>query len=71
MAKKQTVEFVSHGNYEADLTPGSTVTTTSRKFADWLVGEFGLEEISDPSDDAEPQASKKTKAAKTNDGGDK
>ncbi len=43
--KKPTAEFVSQGNFEAELKPGGTVQTKSREFADWLIREHGLEEI--------------------------
>lgn len=41
---EQKAEFVSQGNFEADLTK-KTVETTSRTFADWLINEHGLTEI--------------------------
>lgn len=37
-------EFVNQGNFEAQLTAGKTISITSRKFADYLIREFGLEE---------------------------
>ena len=37
-------EFLSHGNFEATLTPGSTVETVHRGFADVLVRDYGLVE---------------------------
>jgi hypothetical protein len=37
-------EVVSHGNREAVLDPGSTIETHDRRFADWLIAEYGLEE---------------------------
>jgi hypothetical protein len=43
--ERRAIEFVSQGNHVADLAPDSTVTTKSRLFADWLIGELGLEEV--------------------------
>ncbi|MBX7170148.1 MAG: Rho termination factor N-terminal domain-containing protein [Pyrinomonadaceae bacterium] len=39
------VEFVSQGNFEAELKPGEIVKTKSRKFADWLISNHNLEEV--------------------------
>lgn len=38
-------EFVSQGNLHAELVPNSTIETTNRKFADWLIRDHGLTEI--------------------------
>lgn len=38
-------EFVSQGNFHAELAPDSTVETTSREFADFLIVQYGLTEI--------------------------
>lgn len=43
---KPKAEFVSYGNFDAELVPGSTVETTDPQIADWLVSEWGLKEIS-------------------------
>lgn len=42
---RQSIEYVSHGEHGAELKPNSIVETTSRKFADWLIREYGLEEV--------------------------
>jgi hypothetical protein len=38
-------ESVSHGNFNADLTPGETIETTDERIAFWLVSEYGLKEV--------------------------
>ncbi|MEO8650496.1 MAG: hypothetical protein ABI539_15140 [Acidobacteriota bacterium] len=38
-------EFVSHGNLGVDLVPGSAIETPDRRFADWLIEHYELEEI--------------------------
>lgn len=37
-------EFVTQGNFQADLTQ-ETVETTEANFARWLVAEYGLEDV--------------------------
>jgi hypothetical protein len=38
-------ESVSHGNFNADLTPGETIETTDERIANWLVSDYDLTEI--------------------------
>jgi hypothetical protein len=38
-------ESVSHGNFNADLTPGETIETTDERIANWLVNNYDLTEI--------------------------
>lgn len=38
-------EFVSQGNFHAELKPKSTIETTNRAFADWLINAYGLTEV--------------------------
>jgi hypothetical protein len=38
-------ESVSHGNFNADLTPGETIETTDERIANWLVSAYDLTEI--------------------------
>lgn len=42
---KPAAEFVSHGNHEAELTPKAVITVTDRRFANFLVNEYGLAEV--------------------------
>lgn len=44
--KRKLPEFVNQGNFSAELQPGKTIETISREFADFLVREFGLTELS-------------------------
>jgi len=39
-------EFVSQGNFGAELKPNGTVETESREFADFLINQYGLTETS-------------------------
>ncbi|MBK8810716.1 MAG: hypothetical protein IPN69_08285 [Acidobacteria bacterium] len=50
--RKDLPEFVNQGNFSAELQPGKTIETISRTFADFLVREFGLKELS-PNDETE------------------
>ncbi|HQU84501.1 MAG TPA: hypothetical protein PKY59_15290 [Pyrinomonadaceae bacterium] len=45
VTRQQVLEYVSHGEDGAELKPDSIIETSSRKFADWLIREYGLEEI--------------------------
>lgn len=38
-------ESVSHGPFDADLEPGSTIEVTDERFASFLVSEYDLEEV--------------------------
>ena len=38
-------EFVAQGNFHAELKPNSTIEVTSRKFADFMIENYGLTEI--------------------------
>ncbi|KAK0039548.1 hypothetical protein Bpfe_031033 [Biomphalaria pfeifferi] len=42
---RQRIEYVSQGEHGAELKPDSIIETSARKFADWLIREYGLEEI--------------------------
>ena len=42
---KPAAEYVEHGNYNAVLKPKSVIAVSDRRFADWLVLEFGLAEV--------------------------
>jgi len=55
--KKPEAEYVSQGNFGAELKPNGIVETPSRRFADWLIETHGLTEIeSRPA--AEPDKNK-------------
>lgn len=53
--KKPAAEYVSQGNFGAELKPNGIVETPSRRFADWLIETHGLTEI-EPKATAEPEA---------------
>lgn len=38
-------EYVSQGNHSAKLTPKAVITVHGRRFADWLISEYGCTEI--------------------------
>lgn len=48
VTKKVPVEYVSQGNYDAELKPNSIIETTSQPFADYLASEYGLKIINPP-----------------------
>lgn len=54
-AKESRPEFVSHGNFDFELVPGSTIAIAARyeRIATWLVSSHGLEEIGRESIDEE------------------
>jgi hypothetical protein len=37
-------ESVSHGNFDADLTPGETIETSDERIANWLKADYDLKE---------------------------
>lgn len=45
VTKQVPVEYVSQGNYDAELKPNSIIETKSERFADFLTSEYGLEII--------------------------
>lgn len=49
-------EFVSHGNLEAELKPGSIIETTNPNFARWLVDSHKLTIVSETEVDADVAA---------------
>lgn len=59
---KPAAEYVEHGNFAAELKPKAVISVTDRRFADWLVVEFGCAEVGD-----EPAAGG-TSSAETTDG---
>ena len=42
---KPEAEFVSHGNFDFELVPGSTIEVQNEGVARWLVDTHGLEEV--------------------------
>lgn len=59
---------VAIGNFSAKLTPKEVITVENRRFADWLVNEWGCAEVDSPvgsrqsaegSEEEEPKAQAK------------
>lgn len=46
---QQPITFLSQGNDFVELEPGKVFETSNRKFADWLIGNYGLTEVVDLS----------------------
>lgn len=45
-------EYVEHGNFKATLDPGTTIEVEDRAFADWLVSEYALEDLTPAAEPA-------------------
>ena len=61
---KPAAEYVEHGNFAAELIPTSVITVSDRRFADWLVVEFGCAEVGDKAAGPTRSEKKTTKKAK-------
>lgn len=59
---KPAADEVSHGNFHAELTPGKVITVDNRRFAEWLVNEWGCAEIDKPETSSKSKAKRKSAA---------
>ncbi len=48
-------EYISQGEHSVTLAPGDTVEVDSRRFADWLVRELGLVDVTPAATDGFPE----------------
>lgn len=60
---KPAADYVEHGNFAAELKPKSTIIVHNRRFADFLIQDYGLAEVEHLPKPAAP-AKKKTAKVK-------
>ena len=60
-------EYVSQGNFSAELKPKAVITVSDRRFADWLVNEYACAEVGPDAESFEDPAP----AAEKSKGGNK